>query len=59
MCFLFVFMGIFGGYSAARLYKMFKLAHWKSNTLHTVRQCASRSDRKQYAIQSRETCTSK
>jgi len=36
MCFLFVFMGIFGGYSAARLYKMFKLVHWKSNTLHTA-----------------------
>jgi transmembrane 9 superfamily protein 2/4 len=36
MCFLFVFMGIFGGYSAARLYKMFKLTSWKKNTIHTA-----------------------
>lgn len=36
MCFLFVFMGIFGGYTASRLYKMFKLTSWKKNTINTA-----------------------
>ncbi|KAL8145277.1 transmembrane 9 superfamily member 8-like [Apium graveolens] len=33
---LFVFMGLFGGYAAARLYKMFKGTNWKKITLQTA-----------------------
>eukprot|EP00899_Mesostigma_viride_P019725 jgi/Mesvir1/27754/Mv07442-RA.1 len=33
MLLLFVFMGLFAGYSSARLFRMFKLTEWKSNTL--------------------------
>ncbi|KAG4112884.1 hypothetical protein ERO13_D13G189940v2 [Gossypium hirsutum] len=33
MLLLWVFMGLFAGYSSARLYKMFKGANWKSITL--------------------------
>jgi transmembrane 9 superfamily protein 2/4 len=33
---LFVFMGMFAGYSSTRVYKMFKLTEWKSNTLITA-----------------------
>jgi transmembrane 9 superfamily protein 2/4 len=33
---LFVFMGSFGGYSSARLYKMFKGKAWKRNTFLTA-----------------------
>jgi len=29
-------MGIFGGYTASRLYKMFKLTSWKKNTINTA-----------------------
>ncbi|KAK9078357.1 hypothetical protein SSX86_002414 [Deinandra increscens subsp. villosa] len=35
MVYLWVFMGLFGGYSSARLYKMFKGTEWKKNTLKT------------------------
>lgn len=33
---LFVFMGVFAGYYATRLYKMFKLTEWRRNTLLTA-----------------------
>lgn len=33
---LFVFMGIFAGYSSARLYKFFGGEHWKTNTVATA-----------------------
>lgn len=33
---LFVFMGLFGGYAAARLHKMFKGTNWKKITLQTA-----------------------
>ena len=33
---LFVFMGIFAGYYAARVYKMFGLLEWRKNTLATA-----------------------
>lgn len=33
---LFAFMGIFAGYWSTRLYTMFKLANWKTNTLCTA-----------------------
>lgn len=33
---LFVFMGLFGGYAAARLYKTFKGTNWKKITLQTA-----------------------
>ncbi|WOH02798.1 hypothetical protein DCAR_0522188 [Daucus carota subsp. sativus] len=33
---LYVFMGLFGGYAAARLYKMFKGTNWKKITLQTA-----------------------
>ncbi|MBA0668792.1 hypothetical protein Goklo_001674 [Gossypium klotzschianum] len=36
MLLLWVFMGLFAGYSSARLYKMFKGANWKSITLKTA-----------------------
>lgn len=36
MVLLWVFMGLFGGYSSARLYKMFKGTEWKKNTLKTA-----------------------
>ncbi|MBA0730853.1 hypothetical protein Golax_025776 [Gossypium laxum] len=36
MVLLWVFMGIFAGYSSARLYKMFKGTEWKRNTLKTA-----------------------
>ncbi|XP_057460021.1 transmembrane 9 superfamily member 8-like [Actinidia eriantha] len=36
MLLLWVFMGIFAGYSSARLYKMFKGTEWKSITLRTA-----------------------
>ncbi|KVH92927.1 Major facilitator superfamily domain, general substrate transporter [Cynara cardunculus var. scolymus] len=35
MVLLWVFMGLFAGYSSARLYKMFKGTEWKKNTLKT------------------------
>jgi len=34
--FLFVFMGMFGGYTSARLFRMFKGNRWKSNGLWTA-----------------------
>ncbi|KAI3912162.1 hypothetical protein MKW92_026487 [Papaver armeniacum] len=36
MVLLWVFMGIFGGFCSARLYKMFKGTEWKKNTLKTA-----------------------
>ncbi|XP_021751260.1 transmembrane 9 superfamily member 7-like [Chenopodium quinoa] len=36
MVLLWVFMGLFGGYSSARVYKMFKGTEWKKNTLKTA-----------------------
>lgn len=36
MVLLWVFMGLFAGYSSARLYKMFKGSEWKKNTLKTA-----------------------
>ncbi|KAG6556360.1 hypothetical protein Mapa_002303 [Marchantia paleacea] len=36
MLLLWVFMGLFAGYSSARLYKMFKGTDWKLNTLKTA-----------------------
>ncbi|THU54794.1 hypothetical protein C4D60_Mb10t28910 [Musa balbisiana] len=36
MVLLWVFMGLFAGYSSARLYKMFKGAEWKKITLKTA-----------------------
>lgn len=36
MVLLWVFMGLFAGYSSARLYKMFKGMEWKRNTLKTA-----------------------
>ncbi|KAF8406891.1 hypothetical protein HHK36_006012 [Tetracentron sinense] len=36
MVLLWVFMGLFGGYSSARLYKMFNGMDWKKNTLKTA-----------------------
>ncbi|XP_062087679.1 transmembrane 9 superfamily member 7 [Humulus lupulus] len=36
MVLLWVFMGLFAGYSSARLYKMFKGTEWKRNTLKTA-----------------------
>ncbi|KAL6495926.1 Transmembrane 9 superfamily member 7 [Orobanche gracilis] len=36
MVLLWVFMGLFGGYSSARLYKMFRGTEWKRNTLKTA-----------------------
>lgn len=36
MVLLWVFMGLFAGYSSSRLYKMFKGADWKKNTLKTA-----------------------
>ena len=36
MLLLWVFMGLFAGYSSARLYKMFKGSEWKKNTLKTA-----------------------
>lgn len=33
---LFVFMGIFAGYFSTRMFKMFKLVEWKTNTLQTA-----------------------
>ncbi|KAL5698961.1 Transmembrane 9 superfamily member 8 [Ranunculus cassubicifolius] len=36
MLLLWVFMGLFAGYSSARLYKMFKGAEWKKLTLRTA-----------------------
>jgi transmembrane 9 superfamily member 2/4 len=36
MLFLFVFMGIFGGYAAGRLYKQFKGDAWRTMTLRTA-----------------------
>ncbi|GMH16540.1 hypothetical protein Nepgr_018381 [Nepenthes gracilis] len=36
MVLLWVFMGLFAGYSSARLYKMFKGAKWKKNALKTA-----------------------
>lgn len=36
MLLLFVFMGIFGGYYSARLYKIFKGEQWKKTTLKTA-----------------------
>nr|XP_043623473.1 transmembrane 9 superfamily member 7-like [Erigeron canadensis] len=35
MVLLWVFMGLFGGYASARIYKMFKGTEWKKNTLKT------------------------
>eukprot|EP00252_Welwitschia_mirabilis_P005190 TRINITY_DN1567_c0_g1_i4.p1 TRINITY_DN1567_c0_g1~~TRINITY_DN1567_c0_g1_i4.p1 ORF type:complete len:644 (+),score=82.99 TRINITY_DN1567_c0_g1_i4:273-2204(+) len=36
MVLLWVFMGLFAGYSSARLYKMFKGTNWKKTTLKTA-----------------------
>ncbi|PKU65802.1 transmembrane 9 superfamily member 7 [Dendrobium catenatum] len=36
MVFLWVLMGLFAGYSSARLYKMFKGTDWKKNTFKTA-----------------------
>eukprot|EP01018_Ginkgo_biloba_P000822 Gb_23530 [translate_table: standard] len=36
MVLLWVFMGLFAGYTSARLYKMFKGTEWKRNTLKTA-----------------------
>eukprot|EP00960_Hanusia_phi_P072499 767803-Hanusia_phi.AAC.1 len=36
MLFLFVFMGMVGGYTSARLFRMFKGNRWKSNSLWTA-----------------------
>ncbi|CAK9250325.1 unnamed protein product [Sphagnum jensenii] len=36
MLLLWVFMGLFAGYSSARMYKMFKGIDWKKNTLKTA-----------------------
>ncbi|ONI01347.1 hypothetical protein PRUPE_6G134800 [Prunus persica] len=36
MVLLWVFMGLFAGYSPARLYKMFSGTEWKRNTLKTA-----------------------
>ncbi|XP_020269316.1 transmembrane 9 superfamily member 7-like [Asparagus officinalis] len=36
MVLLWVFMGLFAGYSSSRLYKMFKGTDWKKNTLKTA-----------------------
>ncbi|XP_073309674.1 transmembrane 9 superfamily member 7-like [Primulina huaijiensis] len=36
MVLLWVFMGLFAGYSSSRLYKMFKGTEWKRNTLKTA-----------------------
>ncbi|EPS66356.1 hypothetical protein M569_08421, partial [Genlisea aurea] len=36
MVLLWVFMGLFAGYSSARLYKMFRGTQWKKNTLKTA-----------------------
>eukprot|EP00850_Spirogloea_muscicola_P016320 SM000131S26750 [mRNA] locus=s131:364739:367927:+ [translate_table: standard] len=36
MLLLWVFMGLFAGYSSSRLYKMFKGTDWKMNTLKTA-----------------------
>jgi len=36
MLLLWVFMGLFAGYSSARMYKMFKGMDWKKNTLKTA-----------------------
>ncbi|XP_043706043.1 transmembrane 9 superfamily member 7-like [Telopea speciosissima] len=36
MVLLWVFMGLFAGYSSARMYKMFKGTEWKKNTLKTA-----------------------
>lgn len=36
MMMLFTFMGVFGGYSSARLYKVFNGEDWKTNTLMTA-----------------------
>ncbi|KAJ0964522.1 hypothetical protein J5N97_025660 [Dioscorea zingiberensis] len=36
MVLLWVFMGLFAGYSSARLYKMFKGTEWKKNALKTA-----------------------
>jgi transmembrane 9 superfamily protein 2/4 len=33
---LFVFMGMFAGYASTRVFKMFKLVEWKTNTLITA-----------------------
>lgn len=35
MVLLWVFMGLFGGYASARIYKMFKGTEWQKNTLKT------------------------
>lgn len=32
---LFVFMGLFAGYASTRVYTMFRLPNWKTNTLYT------------------------
>lgn len=34
--FLFVFSGVFNGYSSARLYKLFKLTNWRAATLRSA-----------------------
>lgn len=34
--FIFIFMGAFAGYSAARLYKLFKGVNWKTMTIYTA-----------------------
>uniref|UniRef100_A0A7S0EMU6 Transmembrane 9 superfamily member n=1 Tax=Hanusia phi TaxID=3032 RepID=A0A7S0EMU6_9CRYP len=36
MLFIFVFMGMFGGYTAARFFRMFKGNRWRSNALWTA-----------------------
>jgi len=36
MLLLFVFMGVFAGFTSSRLYKMFGGLHWKSNTVGTA-----------------------
>jgi len=36
MLFLFVFMGMFGGFTSARLFRMFKGTRWRSNGLWTA-----------------------
>lgn len=36
MLLLWVFMGLFAGYSSSRMYKMFRGADWKRNTLRTA-----------------------
>jgi transmembrane 9 superfamily protein 2/4 len=36
MLLLWVFMGLFAGYSSSRMYKMFKGTDWKTNTLKTA-----------------------